>query len=127
MMPASEFDDSNFRSKVARIWGFPYDKESAFYNTFEAQKSNQRDWKYIRQAMKRRMVEQMRNPSDQEIYQRDMMHLGLPLTEFEYDKMMQTIIDETVKGESALDKQMKETLRLHLSGALEQSQIQGIE
>lgn len=75
MIPASEFD-ANFRSRVARIFGFPYDKESAFYNTFEAQQAHQRDWKYIRQAMKKRMLIQMQNPSDIDVYQQDMLHLA---------------------------------------------------
>lgn len=126
MIPESEFD-MNFRSRVARIMGFAYDKETAFYNTTNAQMAYQRDWKYIRQAMKRRMLEQIRTPGDQDLYERDMIHLGLPLTEMEYDKMMDTIIQETISGDSTLDKQMKTQLRLHLSGAIQQTPLQGIE
>lgn len=127
MVPASEFSGRNYVSTVARVMGFPYDKESAFYNTFEAQRAYQRDWTYLRQGLKQRMMEQMQNPGDIEVYQRDINHLLMPLTETERDRMMEQIIQETVSGENALDKQMKETLRMHLSGALQQSQIQGIE
>ena len=35
MIPEGEFD-YNFISRTARAMGFPYDKETAFYNSFEA-------------------------------------------------------------------------------------------
>lgn len=126
MMPAGEFD-YNFLSRTARVMGFPYDKESAFYNTFEAQKAQDRDWSFIRRSVKQRMLEQMQNPSDEDVYQNDLKRMTLPLTEIEYDKMMHQIINETLKGQSALDKQMNTRLRNHMSGAEQTTPIEVVE
>lgn len=127
MMPSSEFDSANYQSWVARIWGFPYDKEVAFYNTFEAQKSYQRDWKYVRQSVKRLMMEQMRNPMDEDVYRKNLMQMTMTLNEYELDKMYSQILDETISGQNALDKQMNQQLRLFMSGSLERTPVQGIE
>lgn len=126
MIPEGEFD-YNFISRTARAMGFPYDKETAFYNSFEAAQADDRDWSFIRRGLKQRMLEHMQNPGDQEVYQNDLDLIARPLTEIERDKMMHQIIEETLSGKNAYDKQMRTELRNYMSGAEQTTPIEVVE